>query len=275
MCFLFCLFLVFLLIAVQSKVEKRQSACIDRQDRRVAISTLPREVSRTSLDKDDQSDTSSYQRAHSSTGTEGSCCSVFNEEITQEDLVAPFDLAPYFPGGFTAEEEERLQSTVEDLKDNEALKSLLCDSLHIHPNELPQTLESILRSAVSGETFRSIFHSNYSQGSVIKRPDLKDEKSNGELTEERESSEEEVYLPMGVTNPAKTEVQKMAESSKPPTKLQQAQKTAELLQTAINNSEVQRAQEYAKYLAEEPVSVTIDVKMKEDTPTDDRNKEFK
>ena len=66
----------------------------------------------------------------------------------------------------------------------------------------------------------------------------------------------------------------MASASNSNPKLRQVQETAELLQTAINNTDVANAQKFAKLLAEELVDVKIDVKLKPN-PQEEKNKEFK
>lgn len=163
------------------------------------------------------------------------------------------------------------------MKENKILKSFLCDSLHIHPEELPQTLESILKSAittVSGDTtLQSIRFPKYVPNArgVIKRDTSKsknDEVDNA--ADEKLISTDEDYIPMT----PKTEEPRMTDTAKPSGKLQQVQEVAELLQTAINNNDVEGAQKFAKALAEDQVDVKIEAKLKP-VPQDERNKEFR
>ena len=143
---------VYLLVAIQTTDEKRHSYFSEHRETRVRLSKLPRAVSGTSIDKDDLSETSSHLRSsQSSVGSKETqfasspdLSDDYEAYDTYDTLPAPFDPAPYYPEGFTVEDEERFQSSVDELKENKALKSFLCDSLHIHPNELPQTLESLL-----------------------------------------------------------------------------------------------------------------------------------
>lgn len=286
-----------MLVAIQSKEEKRRSSPSDHKHERVPLCKLPKAISRTSLNRDDNADNISHltlsqrsscsqsssdttsQGTRSSQGDASTQCS----EETEDPFLPPFDPAPYYPEGFTEEDEERLHSSVEELKESKALQSFLCDSLHIHPNELPQTLESILKSAiytVSGETLLSSYRPiKYipTNSRVIKRDKSENEtseSSNTTLTSGRYISEED-YLPMtGLQTPEIKEENTMAETIKPNTKLKHVQELGALLQTAINDSDIQRAQELAKTLALEPVTVSVDVNLKPNTP-DDKNKEFR
>ena len=156
-------------------------------------------------------------------------------------LEAPFDPAPFVPWTDVGEE---LKTISESYTENKSVEdnyvklgdiSALCDSLHIHPKELPRRLASILNSirSISSDT----------------------DQINQRLDSQHLISEE-LYMQMGVEK-------KMATPSSPSARLQEAMKTAKILQKAINEGAQQLAGENAvKLAADANIMVTIEVKEK-------------
>ena len=156
-------------------------------------------------------------------------------------IQAPFEPAPYVPWGYSrldsvksiidTENKAREKAQVNPREINE-----LCDSLHIHPRELPRRLASILNSI----------------GSEL-------DSDNQRLDSNRQLSEE-LYMQMGVEK-------KMSITSQPSARLQEALKLGKCLQTAINDGDQEAAIMCAvKLAADNNLIVTIDVKEKVSVP---------
>lgn len=219
--------------------------------------------------------------------------------IHHTSLTPPFDPAPYIPDGDFFDDKESLKSASNDSGVLESINHL-CDSLHIHPNELPQTLSSILRSATyysddTEEIHPGTLKHKSEFGSHLNQPSVKHRwhKGRQSVIQERLNSEfipsEERYIPMGYAavtaqktdSRGEKEIESkeeketiMANQSQQNQRLQKAQELAQLLQTSINNSDPIHAQEYANQLASQNVIVAVDVKLKTQSPAE-RDKEFK
>ena len=151
-------------------------------------------------------------------------------------LEAPFDPAPFMPWTDVGDE---LKTISESHTENKSVEdnyvkpgdiSNLCDSLHIHPKELPRRLASILNSI----------------GSLSS--------DNDQRLDSQRLISEELYMQMGVEK-------KMAAPSSPSARLQEAMKTAKSLQKAINEGHQRLAEMNAvKLAADANIMVTIEVK---------------
>lgn len=222
--------------------------------------------------------------------------SLEDTSATQGSLVAPFYPAPFIPADprrFYADLDERSPSVNYN---PELLHSitLLCDSLHIHPRELPHRLESILNSdngsIESEDTILSPLKDRYKPYCQSTLKTTERERSQtyplDDVTERLNSEflpSEELYLPMGrsiaenqyitIKNNKEKTISMMEQAVMNP-QLQKVQDVAHSLQTAINNSDEISSQEYAKQLAAQNVIVTIEVKLKQQSLADKDN-EFK
>ncbi|XP_052816641.1 ranBP-type and C3HC4-type zinc finger-containing protein 1-like isoform X2 [Mya arenaria] len=278
---------LFLLVAVQSPAEKRKSQLNNRHSRiSLADLQIVTGQDRSSPQVLDDSDSDNDDAFGTDNGvplnhTDGDTLGI------EADLIPPpfDDIAPYDPDGIL-QTLARYPTIFESVDNSSVLTNIsnLCDSLHIHPNELPQTLESILKSAaeitLSGNICdinedksapekdnctdggkESNFPTYFSLGQF--KSDIEDHDKHGPSPIKPKLNS--TYFPMGVVKRSSPEIRerKMSDSSKPSLKLKKCQETAKLLQTAINSSDVQHAQEYAKQLAVEKVEVDIDVKLKE------------
>ena len=157
-------------------------------------------------------------------------------------LEAPFDPAPYVPWTNAGEEFDNAISesytekkTVDESYVKPSEISNICDSLHIHPKELPRRLTSILNSIGSINSDTDPFNQRLDSQRLIS---------------------EELYMQMGVEK-------KMTAPSSPSARLQEAMKTAKSLQKAINEGDQQLAVMNAvKLAADTSITVTIEVKEK-------------
>lgn len=153
-------------------------------------------------------------------------------------IQAPFDPAPFEPWTFAQDFNTTTSFTgIGDKSVTESgIKprelSDLCDSLHLHPKELPKRLASILNSLGS------------------------DTDRDNQRLDSQHLISEELYIQMGVEK-------KMLAPSSPSAVLQEAMKIARSLQTAINEGDQQIAIMNAARLAAIPnITVTVDVKEK-------------
>ena len=227
------------------------------------------------------------QTEDSTSSDENSPVNKNKESPDHFSLTPPFDPAPFIPADWVPPTQGKGGNSVYNQShDSAVLRSItnLCDSLHIHPNELPQTLGSILKSA----RINSEGHDSGQTVSPVNVPDRKTvlKKCPKDESVERLNSEflqtEELYIPMGfaaVDNKKtyqKVEEDKtnMAQQRQNNPRMHLPQEAAQLLQTAINNNDAGHAQEYAKQLADDNnVTVTIDVKLRTQIPNE-RDKEF-
>ena len=178
------------------------------------------------------------------------------------DIQAPFDPAPYVPWPYfrqnTLESIANIKTPTDEVRLGPSEIDELCDSLHIHPKELPRRLASILNSI----------------GSEINSGDHRLE-SNGKISvDQRLDSEhqlsEDLYMQMGVEK--KMSVPPPVQLS---AKLQEALKLGKCLQTAINDGDQEAAVMCAvKLAADSNLLVTIDVKEKVSVP-EERELQFR
>ena len=167
---------------------------------------------------------------------------------------APFDPAPYVPLTDAGEEfnnpiseGDTENKTVEENYIKPSEISEHCDSLHIHPKELPRRLASILNSI----------------GSISSDTD-----PDNQRLDSQHLISEEVYMQMGVER-------KMTTPSSPSARLQEAMKTAKSLQKAINEGDQQLAVMNAVKLAAD-INVTVTIEVKEKTSQlEDRDPVFR
>lgn len=217
--------------------------------------------------------------------------SVGEDEKGEISLAPPFDPAPYEI--FAQEAQAKVETKEDNPTEHIVTKSinLLCDSLHIHPNELPQTLESLLKSTTLSETIRSREATPKLESRKSAKKDTELSDSDGEALKPNDDSErlnsehlasEDLYVPMRlVTRPAdETEITEESESLKgemsslagPNPALKKAEEIAHGLEAAINNSDLVKAQEYAKELTLQNVTCRVtDLKLKEQSPSDKEN----
>ena len=168
--------------------------------------------------------------------------SIYDPVYDPPRLEAPFDPAPYVP--WTNAGEEFNKAISESYTENKTVAennvkpseiSNICDSLHIHPKELPRRLTSILNSIGSINSDTDPFNQRLDSQRLIS---------------------EELYMQMGVEK-------KMTAPSSPSARLQEAMKTAKSLQKAINEGDQQLAVMNAvKLAADTNITVTIEVKEK-------------
>lgn len=176
-------------------------------------------------------------------------CEGATKTTSASEVPPPFDPAPYVPMVYDGKNLYRSTDdpeciSGEKLEPNEITD--LCDSLHIHPKELPRRLASILDSLGSISE----------KDSANKRFDSGNQKS------------EELYMQMGVEK-------KMSAPNPPSARLQEAMAIAKSLQKAINDGDQQLAVMNAvKLAADNNVTVTIEVKEKSSQP-DERDVPFK
>jgi len=188
-------------------------------------------------------------------------------------LTPPFDPAP-FSLSFS-EYRPNLQSLPESEHGEPTSKRTshesLTDSLNIHNSELPQSLRTVLRSIYKTDSVESETRSNSGSRSGSNRPSP--ERRYEVLAEEVLNSEflptEKLYLPMGMLTR-----ETMEEKASPNPLKEEAEKVAQLLQTAINDKEVLHAQDYAKQLTLKNVNVTIGVKLKS-PEVEEKHREFR
>ncbi|KAL4234057.1 hypothetical protein ACF0H5_005711 [Mactra antiquata] len=212
----------------------------------------------------------------------------------------PFEPASFFTFDYEGKEKtEAKEDSVEDSTDANK-NTIFCDSLHIHPNELPQTLESLKKSYLlsqSGPLKKATPDSKSS--SSVGEESLGDDKKEFLNSDQLPSSER--YLPMEIAPDTVEETgsyvkfadvkrektkqsmlqtiserrsqSKMANQSRCDPQLKTAEELAHSLEAAINNNEVVKAQDFAKKLSLYGVTCRIDVKLKPHNP-DDKDKEF-
>ena len=177
------------------------------------------------------------------------------------DIQAPFDPAPYVPWPYfrqnTLESIANIKTSTDEVRLGPSEIDELCDSLHIHPKELPRRLASILNSI----------------GSEINTGDQRLESNRKISEDQRLDSErqlsEDLYMQMGVEK--KMSVPPVQLSAK----LQEALKLGKCLQTAINDGDQEAAVMCAvKLAADSNLLVTIDVKEKVSVP-EERELQFR
>ena len=177
------------------------------------------------------------------------------------DIQAPFDPAPYVPWPYfrqnTLESIANIKTSTDEVRLGPSEIDELCDSLHIHPKELPRRLASILNSI----------------GSEINTGDQRLESNRKISEDQRLDSErqlsEDLYMQMGVEK--KMSVPPVQLSAK----LQEALKLCKCLQTAINDGDQEAAVMCAvKLAADSNLLVTIDVKEKVSVP-EERELQFR
>ena len=176
-------------------------------------------------------------------------CEGANKTTSASEVPPPFDPAPYVPMVYDGKNLYRSTDDPEcisgEILEPEEITDL-CDSLHIHPKELPKRLASILDSL----------------GSISERD------SENQRIDSGNQKSEELYMQMGVEK-------KMSAPNPPSARLQEAMAIAKSLQKAINDGDQQLAVMNAvKLAADNNVTVTIEVKEKSSQP-DERDVPFK
>ena len=278
----------YLLVAVQDEKDKLQKPA----DRRPVTLERDLKAPRCSV-----SSTTSKDRVCNS-GSEQSDEDV-NQNTDENFMEPPFSPAPFetaFTNTIRVLKKFSSEIARQESKSPNPYKALLkdisaqCDSLHIHPNELPQTLESLLNSirAHSNELDYTNFdpssvdtlkESDNSEGSENPSDNTKDSgnhkhKKFVSVTNLCILSEniptEERYLPMGADIK-----EDMAKERIDNPKLKKAKELGELLASAINDKDQVRAGEYAMQLARDNmVKVKVNVDLKGGA-NEDVDKEFK
>jgi len=292
--------LVYVLVAIQTAEDKRRSALNSHRLSRISLADLPHTVKTAddrstspashhsaevfSSDNDSVDDSS-----HGSLDSKGDNCQKFGGS---GDPI--FDLAPFYTGNDSFSSTiKRTETISRDFDQVHKSITELCDSLHIHPKELPQRLDSILKSEewdytlsgnivnidcedkpkvckpssnnTEGERFDStyLYLGNFKREVVVPSAHKKD----GDRWENVDSD----YYPMGMIkrpDSAMTKESEMATGANDPTKvspkLKQSQETGKLLQLAINSHDREQAQLYAGQLADDHVEVNIQVKVHEE-----------
>lgn len=303
--------LVYVLVAIQTAEDKRRSALNSHRLSRISLADLPHTVKTAddrstsptshhsaevfSSDNDSVDDSS-----HGSLDSKGHNCRIFLDSKGDNcpkfggsgDPI--FDLAPFYTGNDSFSSTiKRTETISRDFDQVHKSITELCDSLHIHPKELPQRLDSILKSEewdytlsgnivnidcedkpkvckpssnnTEGERFDStyLYLGNFKREVVVPSAQKKDV----DCWEDNGSD----YYPMGMIkrpDSAMTKESEMATGVDDPTKvspkLKQSQETGKLLQLAINNRDREQAQLYAGQLADDNVEVNIQVKLHEE-----------